>query len=110
MNPQSQTSDVSGVEPLLSRYSLGTDDVAFAWTFTTGSMTQDIEEVRKGLYGVGVFSQLGSEFPVSGFHPYTRSEMGAVTGVDVDDSVADDYALPGACVLLHLHGCGVPMV
>ena len=81
VNPQSQTSDVSGVEPLLSRYGLATNDVAFAWTFTTGSMTQDIEEVRKGLYGVGVFSQLGEEFPVSGFHPYTRSEMGAVTGV-----------------------------
>ena len=98
VNPQSQTSDVSGVEPLLSRYSLSTDDVAFAWTFTTGSMTKDIEEVRKGLYNVGVFSQLGAEFPVSGFHPYTRSEMGAITGIEIDDDVAEDYALPGGCV------------
>ena len=98
VNPQSQTSDVRGVEPLLSRYSLSTDDVAFAWTFTTGSMTKDIEEVRKGLYNVGAFSQLGSEFPVSGFHPYTRSEMGAVTGIEVDEDVAEDYALPGGCV------------
>ena len=97
VNPQSQTSDVSGVEPLLSRYSLGTDDVAFAWTFTTGSMTQDIEEVARD-FMVLECSLSWVPFPVSGFHPYTRSEMGAVTGVDVDDSVADDYALPGACV------------
>ena len=98
VNPQSQTNDVSGVEPLLSRYGLGTNDVAFAWTFTTGSMTQDIEEVRKGLYGVGAFSQLGEQFSVDRFHPYTRSEMATVTGVVVDDEVADDYALPGGCV------------
>ena len=83
---------------MLGRYGLSTKDVAFAWSFTTGSMTQDVEAVRKGIYGVGPFAQLSEEFPVSGFHPYTRSELGAITDVAVDEDVADDYALPGGCV------------
>ena len=98
VNPVSQTDDLRGVEPLLGRYNLSTDDVGFAWTFTTGSMTKDVEELRKGLYGVGAFSNLSEEFPVSGFHPYTRAELGSITDIEVDSEVADDYALPGGCV------------
>jgi len=97
VNPQGQTQDLQPAENLLSRYNLSTTDIAFAWTFTTGSMTKDLEELRKGLYGVGNFAQLQAEFPVSGYHPYTRSEMAEVLGIEAQEEVADDYALDGAC-------------
>ena len=42
----------------------GWNGVAFAWTFTTQSVTNDIDVVREGLYGRGVFARLETEFPV----------------------------------------------
>ena len=39
------------------------DDVAFVWTFTTGSMTWDLRAVRDGLYGHGTQKHLKDEFP-----------------------------------------------
>ena len=42
---------------------LGVDDVAFAWTFTTGSIYTDITAVRDGLYGHGVQKHLATEYP-----------------------------------------------
>jgi len=38
-------------------------DVAFTWTFTTGSMTADLRAVRDGLYGHGPQKHLATEFP-----------------------------------------------
>ncbi len=42
---------------------MGLDQVAFAWTFTTQSVRQDIIEMTNGLYGRGVFARLAAEFP-----------------------------------------------
>ncbi|MBM4352868.1 MAG: hypothetical protein FJ109_03585 [Deltaproteobacteria bacterium] len=39
-------------------------DVAFAWTFTTQSVTRDLEALREGLYGRGPFGWLAGKFPV----------------------------------------------
>lgn len=39
------------------------DDVSFAWTFTTESVTSDLEMIRKGLYGFGSLKSLKDEFP-----------------------------------------------
>jgi hypothetical protein len=38
-------------------------DVAFAWTFTTGTMTGDLFAVREGLYGRGPQAHLADSFP-----------------------------------------------
>lgn len=38
-------------------------DVAFAWSFTTGSVTSDLVAVREGLYGRGVQRHLKDAFP-----------------------------------------------
>lgn len=38
-------------------------DIAFTWTFTTGSMFADITAVRDGLYGHGVQKDLATQFP-----------------------------------------------
>ena len=98
VNPQGQTEDLRPAEELLSRYGLDTSDVAFAWTFTTGSMTKDLEELRKGLYGHGAFSQLKEDFPTSTFRPYTRSELAELIGVEPIEEKRDDYHFDGSCV------------
>ena len=97
VNPQGQTSDVSRAADFLSRYGLTTDDVAFAWSFTTGSMTLDLETLRAGLYGSGPFQQLKDEFPVSGFTPFTRQELAERTDSEPFAGKEDDYMLNGAC-------------
>ncbi len=43
--------------------SRGFDGVAFAWTFTTQTVTQDLTAIRDGLYGRGPLSRLSEEFP-----------------------------------------------
>ncbi len=63
VNPRNQTKALKPLAELLPKYDLGLSDIAFAWTFTTGDMTGDIEAIRAGLYGSGPFSQLQTEFP-----------------------------------------------
>ncbi|MEM6954171.1 MAG: hypothetical protein AAF645_00745, partial [Myxococcota bacterium] len=41
----------------------GWDGVAFAWSFTTQSVTNDLDAIRDGLRGEGVFSRLQEGFP-----------------------------------------------
>ena len=102
VNPQGQTEDLRQAEPFLSRYGFTTKNISFAWTFTTGSMTKDIEELRKGLYGVGHFAHLESEYPVSSYHPFTREELGAISGIDAIEGKEEEYLLDGGCVAASL--------
>ncbi|GAB4206711.1 MAG: hypothetical protein OHK0013_23630 [Sandaracinaceae bacterium] len=41
----------------------GWDGVAFAWTFTTQSVTDDLDAIREGLYGRGPMADLADEVP-----------------------------------------------
>ncbi|MEZ4393716.1 MAG: hypothetical protein R3A48_21815 [Polyangiales bacterium] len=41
----------------------GWGDIAFAWSFTTQSVTDDLDTVRAGLYGRGPMARLATEFP-----------------------------------------------
>ncbi|HHH29750.1 MAG TPA: hypothetical protein ENK57_15585, partial [Polyangiaceae bacterium] len=41
----------------------GWEGVAFAWKFTTQSITTDLSAIRDGLYGRGPFARLADEFP-----------------------------------------------
>ena len=61
-------SQVPALAPLpgcLGRYGLGEGDVAFAWTFTTQSISQDYQRVRDGLYGQGPLAPLATDFPAA---------------------------------------------
>jgi hypothetical protein len=40
-------------------------DVAFAWTFTTQSITRDLVTIHDGLYGQGPLARLNEEFPTN---------------------------------------------
>ncbi len=42
----------------------GWDGVAFAWSFTTQSVTSDLDTIREGLYGRGPMARLADEVPV----------------------------------------------
>jgi hypothetical protein len=41
----------------------GLDHVAFAWTFTTQPVTEDLVRLRDGLYGQGPFARLATQYP-----------------------------------------------
>lgn len=96
IHPQGHKEALVPVESLLSRYSLTLSDVAFMWSFTTGTTTKDLEAVRAGLYGHGPFAKLGDKFPPQSLHIWTRGEL------DVEDelpeTVKNDRFLPGPCV------------
>lgn len=95
VNHRDQTQALQPVEELLRRYGLTLDNVAFAWTFTTGSMTHDLEALRAGLYGHGVFAELQSRFPTSTFQPWSREELNEEP---LDDPLSGTPAyLQGAC-------------
>jgi len=98
IHARDQQADLEAVEPFLGRFDLSVDRLSFAWTFTTATVTGDLQAVRKGLYGHGPFAWMAERWPVQGFRPWTRGEIGDAAGVAVDDSVADDVLLPGACI------------
>ncbi len=65
INPADQTPDLAMLPQVLARPDIGLtlDDVAFAWTFTTQTVTADLEAIRAGLYGHGSLAWLASQFP-----------------------------------------------
>lgn len=49
---------------ILKKYGVTKNDVAFAWSFSTQSVTADFVAIRSGLYGYGTFKKLAQDFPV----------------------------------------------
>lgn len=97
VNVRDQTEALRPAEALLGRYDLTLDDVAFAWTFTTGTQTRDLLALREGLYGSGPWKRLADEFPVQAVDLWTRGELAARFEAPIDPSVAGDVVVPGAC-------------
>ncbi|MFT5358100.1 MAG: hypothetical protein ACI9KE_005337 [Polyangiales bacterium] len=64
--------------------SRGWDGVAFAYTFTTQSVTDDLDAIRDGLYGEGTMAYLDEDFPPT-YAPSTMQGGGAgcTTGPDI---------------------------
>lgn len=63
VNHAGQTEALAPLPGCLKSLGLGTSDVAFAWTFTTQAWTPPFVAVRDGLYGIGPFKRLATEFP-----------------------------------------------
>jgi hypothetical protein len=60
------TAQTKALEPLvdcLPAFGLGLEDVAFTWSYTTQSVSNDYVAVRDGLYGLGPMQRLATEFP-----------------------------------------------
>ena len=82
------TRQTEALEPLvdaLPLWGLDVEDVAFAWTFTTGRVTGDLVDIRRGLDGDGPWPWLADAYPAT----ITEAlEMHAVAGVE------DTFQLP----------------
>jgi hypothetical protein len=65
VNHTRQTSALVPLEDALPPLGLSVDDVAFAWTFTTGAVTDELIAIRRGLYGEGPLAWLESDFPAN---------------------------------------------
>ena len=60
-----QTEKLRPAMHALPQWGLDVNDVAYAWTFTTGRITGDLVDVRRGLYGTGPFGWLAESYPAS---------------------------------------------
>ena len=98
INHRDQTRDLEPAEEFLGRYDLDVSDIAFAWTFTVGSMTRDIESLRAGLYGHGPFERLADEFGVGDLHIWTREELAALKEDRPTSGRENERLFDGACV------------
>lgn len=63
VNHAAQTADIAPAVDTLERYGLGEDDIAFAWSFTTQEITDDMVNLRNGLYGEGPLAWLAEDIP-----------------------------------------------
>jgi hypothetical protein len=97
VQPVDQIAAVAPVSELLPRYGLTTKDVSFTWSFTVGTMTKDLEQLRAGLYGSGPFQRLAKEFPVSGFDVFTRDQWRTISGEPPRASGGSDRLISGGC-------------
>jgi pimeloyl-ACP methyl ester carboxylesterase len=82
-NHTRQTEELSRLRSILpgAPFKLDTSDVAFAWVFTTQSVTDTMVAIRSGLYGTGAMSALASDFPARyRLTPAKSEELAKKTG------------------------------
>ncbi|MBR58750.1 MAG: hypothetical protein CMH54_12110 [Myxococcales bacterium] len=73
------------IQRVIDETGIAVEDIAFAWTFTTQSIGEDLIALRKGLDGEGDFAYLDELYP---------AQLGTVTDLDVtvdgDGTYADE--------------------
>ncbi len=86
VNHDAQTAALRLALPALAGRGVAVEDIAFAWTFSTGDLARTFRALREGLYGRGQFAWLEKKFPPRIAHIYA---------LDIDfDGLAD--GMPGA--------------
>ncbi len=80
VNYRDQTEALRPIGEFLPRMNLGLSEVAFAFTFTTGSQTTVLETIRKGFYGAGPMARLASEYPVDSLELVAPDGLSAGAG------------------------------
>ena len=58
-----QNTELAPITEALAAIDLSAQNVAFAWTFSTGRVTGDLVDIRLGLQGEGPFKTLEEEYP-----------------------------------------------
>jgi hypothetical protein len=104
VNHADQTPALEPLRGILAQapYGLPIDDVAFAWTFTTQTITRDLVAIREGLHGRGPLARLAAGFPADyRLAPLKTPEKAAATG--------SMYAIPIA-ELLEVAGPLLPLL
>ncbi len=89
VNHTRQTDALEPILEMLPGFGHELDDLAFAWTFTTGRVTGDLVDVRRGLHGEGPFARLATEYPAG------LSEAVQVREVEGENN----YRLPAARIV-----------
>jgi len=79
INHTRQNDVLAPLPDVLSEHDLGLEHVAFAWSFTTQSVTLDLEVIRRGLYGHGPMAWLAETYPadVALLDRFTESDVEA---------------------------------
>ncbi|HHW97755.1 hypothetical protein KBB45_06305 [Myxococcota bacterium] len=97
INHAAQTDELAPLAQILPSqpYNTSLDEVAFAWTFTTQSITDELIGIRKGLYGEGSLGWLAEAFPPD-LEPKVVMDKDTPPEGGVVDNV---YTLPGYVVL-----------
>jgi hypothetical protein len=105
INHPAQTASVARLEGILGDPSranyygdiagTGLAHVAFAWTFTTQPVQEDLMLLRNGLYGQGPFAHLATDFPTSSLQAFQTVGQ----SVQAADEPANWQSSPG-CVNL----------
>lgn len=93
VNHTRQTDALEPVLDALDDLGRGVDDVAFAWTFTTGRVTTDLWDLAEGLRGRGPFAHLAEQYPAGVVEAH---ELHTLT------DVADPLVLPVEVVIAPL--------
>lgn len=96
VNHLRQTEALEPVLPALRALGRSRDDVAFAWTFTTGSQTTELWDLAEGIRGRGPQKWLAAEYPAG---VTEAAQLHTVPGVG-------PYVLPPTLVLDALSGIG----
>lgn len=63
VNHASQTDALSPLAEAMKPHGVSLSDIAFTWSYTTQSVTDEWIAVRDGLYGHGIQGHIGREFP-----------------------------------------------
>ncbi|MCK6529218.1 hypothetical protein L6R50_17235 [Myxococcota bacterium] len=98
VNHTRQTDALLPVLDALPAFGLGVDDVAFAWTFTTGRITGDLVDLRRGLHGEGPYAHLEGQFP---------ARVHGALPVQDEGPGENPYRVPTADVIAVLAAAGV---
>lgn len=78
-----------GIGDHLACWGRSLDEVAFAWTFTTGTPSSEMLALRAGLYGHGPLAEIGEGTPVTSLRPQLSRDA------NDDGSLPDSpYVLP----------------
>jgi len=85
INHTRQTEALAPIEDAISEFGLNLDNVAFSWSFTTGRVTGDLVDIRRGLDGEGPWPFLGDDYP-----------SGVLEAISIHDiaSLENQYVLP----------------
>ncbi|HET6582224.1 MAG TPA: hypothetical protein VFG69_02230 [Nannocystaceae bacterium] len=63
VNHAAQSDDVRPALTALAGFGIEAENIAFAWSFTTQAATDDLVNLRDGLYGEGPLSWIAEDFP-----------------------------------------------
>ena len=85
VNHTRQTDALWPIQDVLPERGLSLEDVDFAWVYTTGRVTGDLVDIRRGFDGEGPFGFLQTEYPPGVSSAQPMHEIGGIDNV---------YALP----------------